>query len=178
MAQSSDLTISGASGDYTSLYSTRWAISHKFGATVYKSPALLGFTDLTIVGVQYANIEFSEAFGSKALNGAIFEIVDSGDENVTCAWEWYNPAGTGTWTVIGTAAQDFGAVLDASSDDEWEAIQLATKWRVSVESATDATDVKAAFNAANALTVTINGDRTAELRSSYSNDSSIGADPS
>tara|TARA_R110002167_G_scaffold13430_6_gene55959 strand:+ start:1305 stop:1883 length:579 start_codon:yes stop_codon:yes gene_type:complete len=192
MAQSSDVTIGGTFGHYNSLYSTRWTITHQFGATVYKSPAALGFTDLSSIGTQYANIEFSEAFGSKALNGAIFEIVNSADAAVTCAWEWYNPAGTsfdgnvggvstqlgGTWTAIGTPAQDFGAVLDASVDAEWEAIQLATKWRVSVVSVSGATDVKAALNGANALTVTINGDKTAELRSSYSNDSSIGADPS
>lgn len=192
MANQSDLTISGTFGHYNSPFKSRWIVSYSNGATIYTSPPALGFTDLSVVGNQYANLEFSDAIGSKALNGAIFEIVDSGDVKVTCGWEYFNSAGTsfdgnvggtstqlgGSWVGLGARAQDYGAVLDASIDAEWTAIQLATKWRVKVVSITDATDVKATLNAAGAITVTINGDRSAELNSDFTNDSPAGADPS
>ena len=167
-----------------------WTISNTVGAVKYAAKSTsLAVTDTTAIGTDNSS-EFSVK-GSE-LVGAIFDIVDSEDADVKCAWQWYDPKGegfdssgnptSGTWTDIGTSAQDYASTtLDPSVSADNDAILRASKLRVQVVSTASTADESEHLNIVDAATVLLSKDNSAENNDTISNPitfGGIGADPS
>ena len=192
MAEQSNLTIGGvgASG-YRTPISKKWGETYADGQKIYATLLAdgLGITSTAVDGTQYSQVLSIK--GSKALTGAILDIVASGDAGVTTTWQWYNSAGRsfdgglagdsselgGEWADVASPAVDFSAVLDAGNNAEWAIMQQASKWRVKVV-CLSAADVKGTLNAANSAKFWVNDDHTAELNAAGTISSLTGADPS
>lgn len=131
MASQSELTITGnigadPSGSHpTGNLNVNWAESIDDAGVKY--------TAETIMADQAETSDSSEDYTaySEVLcvgpfnEGMMFDIGDTGNAQITACWQWYNPAtggedadfvmtensgtfGNGTWTDIGSAAQDYG----------------------------------------------------------------------
>ncbi len=190
MASQSTLTITRPDPSATkvsNIYSD-WTEGTPADGTVTFSSTGTTFSSLTDTEVDgtYYSKEFS--LKGKALVGARFNIGDSGDSGITCCFQWFNPKGTshdgtgdqagGTWTDIGSAAQDYTInTVDATLSGEWDIIQKCSKVRVKVICAS-ASDKISTINTAAFATIDIWMDKSDELNVAMASVGGIGADPS
>jgi|2_EtaG_2_1085320.scaffolds.fasta_scaffold00098_39 hypothetical protein len=131
MADQSNLTIGGIGGDPSGSHpignlNVNW--SEAIDDSTVKFTANTIMADPGASSADATDTYYSEVLCIGPLNnGMSFEIGDTGDAQITACWQWYNPAtsgvdadfvagaalgtagtfGNGTWTDIGTAAQDY-----------------------------------------------------------------------
>lgn len=219
MADQSNLTITGIGGDPSGSHpigslNVNWTPTTDDSGTLWTANTIM--TDPGASAADATDTYYSEVLClGPVQNGSIFRVASSADAQIAVGWQWYNPAtsgvdadfvagaalgtagtfGNGTWTDIGTAAQNY-AVNYLTPEVTADALAMAKGTMLRVKMVvTDAdsngvnaglvTAAVASINAATCLTpVTRENVNNKAMIASYSGEATsgsiggIGADPS
>lgn len=212
MADQSNLTIGGIGGDPSGSHpignlSSNWSPSVNDKTIQYTANTIMSNPGATAAGETDTYYSEELCIGTVPA-GTQFEIGDTGDSQIKACWQYYKPSngnnfnsgnevvpGTaalqdaGTWTDIGTLAQDYSANALVPADDDDEDLLEAGVVRLRVKMVvTDADDDEVAAGLVTAGVAAVNAafcrfplDKQAKKNDTINNPvtiGGIGADPS